>query len=141
MPNPTIKMEKVEMEELSNFSAENNHEFASAGMANENGIDLAAENPTDPLGWKELHWDLRLFGKNIKIIEEGGPCPFDDPVERTRCLVQYIRLRNQRAEAELAKRNAIKKQKMDAQATLQNTRDELAQVLNEQRIWERLVGK
>ena len=138
MPNPTIKMEKVEMEDPSNFSAENSHELASsAGIGNENGIDLTAENPADPLGWNfTVIWEY--LTKIQKIFEEGGPCPFDDPIERTRCLVQYIRLRNQRAEAELAKRNAIKKQKMDAQATLQNTRDELTQALNEQRIWERL---
>jgi uncharacterized protein YaaN involved in tellurite resistance len=45
--------------------------------------------------------------------------PFDDPVQRTRCLIQYIRLRKQRAEKELAKRNALRKQKKDAQANLE----------------------
>nr|CAD2199263.1 unnamed protein product [Meloidogyne enterolobii] len=63
--------------------------------------------------------------------------PFDDPVSRTRCLIQFIRLRNQRAEAELAQQNALKKQKMDAQATLQNARNELAQAKSEQLHWER----
>ncbi|KAI1709995.1 hypothetical protein DdX_11007 [Ditylenchus destructor] len=53
-----------------------------------------------------------------------GPYPFDDPVQRTRCLVQYIRLRKQRAEDELAKRHALKKQKKDAKANLKNARVE-----------------
>lgn len=50
---------------------------------------------------------------------------FDDPVQRTRCLIQYIRMRKQRMRDELAKRNALKKQKKDAKATLQNARDNL----------------
>jgi len=48
-------------------------------------------------------------------------------------------LRNQRAEAELIKRNALKKQKMDAQATLQNAREGLAQAEAEQRHWGRFA--
>ncbi|KAL3079212.1 hypothetical protein niasHT_007300 [Heterodera trifolii] len=59
--------------------------------------------------------------------------PFDDPVHRTKCLIQYIRLRKQRAEAEQAKRNAIKKQKMTARATLQSAREEKASAEAEER--------
>jgi hypothetical protein len=71
------------------------------------------------------------------LIVIGGPHPFDDPVQRTRGLIQYIRLRNQRAEAEQAKRKALKKQKMDAQAIIQNVREELANAEAEQHHWER----
>jgi hypothetical protein len=60
-------------------------------------------------------------------------------VQRTRGLIQYIRLRNQRAEAEQAKRKALKKQKMDAQAIIQNVREELANAEAEQHHWERFA--
>uniref|UniRef100_A0A915EHI5 BZIP domain-containing protein n=1 Tax=Ditylenchus dipsaci TaxID=166011 RepID=A0A915EHI5_9BILA len=54
-----------------------------------------------------------------------------DQLSNPVCLVpkfqtrKYIRLRKQRAEDELARRNALKKQKKDAKATLQNARDGL----------------
>lgn len=51
--------------------------------------------------------------------------PFDDPLQRTKYLIKYIRLRKQRAEGEIAKRNALKKQKKDAQATLYNARESM----------------
>jgi len=50
--------------------------------------------------------------------EANTTTPFSDPIQRTKCLIQYIRLRKQRAEKELAKRNALKKLKKDAQAKL-----------------------
>src|SRR4051794_2329358 len=46
--------------------------------------------------------------------------PFDDPIERTRWLIRYIRLRKRRAEDELAKQNELKRKKKDARATLQS---------------------
>ena len=50
---------------------------------------------------------------------------FANPMQRTKCLIQYIRLRKQRAEKELTKRREIKKQKKDAQVRLQQARDKI----------------
>lgn len=56
-------------------------------------------------------------------VVETPTNPFDDPIQRTKYLIKYIRLRKQRAEGELEKRNALKKQKKDAQATVHNARE------------------
>ncbi|CAK5013406.1 unnamed protein product [Meloidogyne enterolobii] len=115
MPNPTVKIEKMEVEEPE--------------------ISATTEN-TMSLG---IEVEKKESEVNSEIGDISGELssPFDDPVSRTRCLIQFIRLRNQRAEAELAQQNALKKQKMDAQATLQNARNELAQAKSEQLHWER----
>nr|CAD2150042.1 unnamed protein product [Meloidogyne enterolobii] len=115
MPNPTVKIEKMEVEEPE--------------------ISATTEN-TMSLG---IEVEKKESEVNSEIGDISGELssPFDDPVSRTRCLIQFIRLRNQRAEAELAQQNALKKQKMDAQATLQNARNELAQARSEQLHWER----
>ncbi|KAL7080122.1 hypothetical protein ACQ4LE_000407 [Meloidogyne hapla] len=116
MPNPTVKIEKMEFEE------------PEVSATTENTVSFGIE-----VEKKECE------GVNCVSGETSGEVssPFDDPVSRTRCLMQFIRLRNQRAEAELAQQNALKKQKMDAQATLQNARNELAQAKSEQLHWER----
>lgn len=61
----------------------------------------------------------------LQNAEKDASCPFDDSLQRTKCLMQYIRIRKQRAENEIAKRNALRKQKKDAKVTLQNARDSL----------------
>lgn len=51
--------------------------------------------------------------------------PFDDPVQRRKCLIKFIRLRKQRAQEETAQRKALAQKKLDAKATLQNAEVEL----------------
>lgn len=44
--------------------------------------------------------------------------PFNDPIQRTNCLIQYIRIRKQKTKKEIAERNALRKQRIDAEVTL-----------------------
>jgi hypothetical protein len=50
---------------------------------------------------------------------------FDDPVQRTRFLVAYIKSRKQRAQAEIEQRKALTQKKLNAQAKLQNAHEAL----------------
>lgn len=51
--------------------------------------------------------------------------PFEDPVTRTKILIQYVRLKQKRAQAELEEKTALKQKKLDARATLQNALEDL----------------
>lgn len=53
-------------------------------------------------------------------LTANASSPFDEPLQRTRWLVRYIRLKKRRAEDELARQNELKRRKKDARATVQS---------------------
>uniref|UniRef100_A0A914E2Q8 Uncharacterized protein n=1 Tax=Acrobeloides nanus TaxID=290746 RepID=A0A914E2Q8_9BILA len=57
--------------------------------------------------------------------------PFEDPINRTKILIQYIRLKQKRARAEMEQKTAMKQKKRDAQEKLQNDKEQLKEIEDE----------